>query len=144
MQVASSDKAHPRFSKGETTMKRLHKLVLTVLLVIAISGCMLVREPAQRPSLVEWPTAAWRTSTPEEQGIDAAKLAEGLLAMREQGIDIHSLLIIRNGVVVVDAYFHPYDGKTVHNQASVTKSIMTTLIGMAADQGKLTLDDPPN
>jgi hypothetical protein len=32
--------------------------MLIVLLGIAISGCTLVREPAQRPSLIEWPTAA--------------------------------------------------------------------------------------
>jgi CubicO group peptidase (beta-lactamase class C family) len=81
-------------------------------------------------------------STPEEQGIDSAKLAEGLLSMREQGIDIHSLLMIRNGAVVVDAYFDPYDGTTVHDLASETKSVMTTLIGIAADQGKLSLDAP--
>jgi CubicO group peptidase (beta-lactamase class C family) len=49
--------------------------------------------------------------------------------------------VIRNGYVVVDATFYPYDGQTVHNVASVTKSLMTTLIGIAADQGKLVLDD---
>lgn len=81
-------------------------------------------------------------STPEAQGIDSAKLAEGLLSLREQGTHIHSLLMIRNGAVVVDATFYPYDGTTVHDLASETKSVMTTLIGIAADQGKLSLDDP--
>ena len=42
----------------------------------------------------------------------------------------------------MDAYFYPYDGSTVHDMASVTKSVMTTLIGIAADQGKLDLDKP--
>jgi CubicO group peptidase (beta-lactamase class C family) len=50
------------------------------------------------------------------------------------------LLIIRNGSVVLDAYFYPYDGKTVHELASVTKSLMTTLIAIASDQNKLQLD----
>lgn len=89
-----------------------------------------------------WPTEGWRTSTPEEQGIDSAKLAEGLLAIREKGIRIHSLFIVRNGRVLLDAYFYPYDGSTAHDMASVTKSITTTLIAIAADQGKLNLDDP--
>jgi CubicO group peptidase (beta-lactamase class C family) len=65
-----------------------------------------------------------------------------LLAMRAQGINIHSLTIIRNDDVILDAYFYPYDGKTVHELASVTKSVMTTLIAIAADQGKLRLDQP--
>jgi CubicO group peptidase (beta-lactamase class C family) len=50
--------------------------------------------------------------------------------------------VIRNGRVVTDATFYPYDGATVHDVASVTKSVMTTLIGIAAGQGKLNLDDP--
>lgn len=88
------------------------------------------------------PMQGWRTTTPEEEGFDSAKLAEALLTIREKDIDIHSLLIIRDGAVVVDAYFYPYDGNTVHELASVTKSVMTTLIAIAADQGKLELDQP--
>ena len=123
-------------------MKQILKFSLTVVLVMALTGCTLVREAAQPRPPPEWPTTTWRTSTPEEQGIDAAKLAAGLLAIRQQGMNLHSVLIVRNGVVVLDAAFYPYDGKAVHDVASVTKSIMTTLIGIAADQGKLTLDDP--
>ena len=123
-------------------MKSFLNFALIVVLAVAISGCAPAREPAQGLPSVGWPTAGWRTSAPEEQGIDSAKLAEGLLAIRQHGLNIHSLLIVRNGVMVLDAYFYPYDGKTVHEQASVTKSIMTTLIAIAADQGKLKLDDP--
>ena len=91
---------------------------------------------------VYWPTEGWKNSTPEEQGIDSAVLAEGLQAIRDNDIRTHSLLVIRNGSVVIDAYFYPYDGKTPHELASVTKSLMTTLIAIAADQGKLQLDQP--
>lgn len=88
-----------------------------------------------------WPTDGWRSSTPEEQGIDSNKLAEVLFAIREKNVQIHSLLIVRNGYIVADAAVYPYDGETVHDMASVTKSVMTTLIGIAIDQGKLALDD---
>ena len=84
----------------------------------------------------------WSTSTPEEQGFDSAKLAEGLLAIQKKRTPIHSLMIIRNDSVILDAYFYPYDGTIYHDLASVTKSVMSTLIGIAADQGKLSLDDP--
>ena len=93
-------------------------------------------------TLNAFPAESWRTSTPEEQGLDSAKLAKGLLAIRENGTNIHSLMIVRNGAVILDSYFYPYDGSTYHDLASVTKSVMTTLIGIAADQGKLSLDDP--
>jgi CubicO group peptidase (beta-lactamase class C family) len=114
-------------------------VVLAVLAVVLIPR---LRGPEQVSTPAYWPTQGWRSSTPEEQGIDSAKLAEALLTMREQNINIHSLLVIRNGAVLVDAYFYPYDGKTVHELASVTKSVMTTLIAIAADQGKLQLDQP--
>jgi CubicO group peptidase (beta-lactamase class C family) len=52
-------------------------------------------------------------------------------------MSVHSLLIIRHGHVVLDARFPPYDGQRPHDVASVTKSVMTTLVGIAIDRGSL-------
>jgi CubicO group peptidase (beta-lactamase class C family) len=93
------------------------------------------------PAPEHWPTDGWQTTTPEEQGFDSPKLAEALTAIRQAAIPIHSLLIVRNGKLMLEAYFYPYDGKAPHSTSSVTKSFTTTLIGIAADQGKLSLDD---
>lgn len=101
-----------------------------------------LREPVAVPAPDYWPTDGWRTSSPEEQGFDSAKLAEGLQNIQAKQLDIDSLLVIRNGYVVLDAHFDPYDGTFPHDLASVTKSVMTTLVGIAADQGKLDLDAP--
>lgn len=101
-----------------------------------------LREPVQVPSPDYWPTNGWRTSSPEAQGFDSRKLAEGLQDIQSREIGIDSLLIIRNGYIILDAHFPPYDGTFPHDLASVTKSVMTTLIGIAADQGKLDLDAP--
>lgn len=114
-----------------------------VLIVIALAiGLFTLMKPQPIAQADYWPTDGWRSSTPEEQGWDSAKLAEGLLAMREQKIDIHSLVLIQNGRLFLDAHFYPYDGQSLHELASVTKSVMTTLIAIAAEQGKLDLDDP--
>ncbi len=99
-------------------------------------------EEVQATPLAYWPTSGWRISTPEEQGFDSVKLAEGLQALKDEHVPIDSLLIIRNGYVVLDAYFQPYDGTFAHDLASVTKSFTTTLVGIALGQGKLTLDQP--
>jgi CubicO group peptidase (beta-lactamase class C family) len=88
-----------------------------------------------------WPTQGWRASTPEEQGFDSAKLEEELRSLKKRS-HIDSLLMVRNGYVVLDAYFYPYDNLLPHKLASITKSVMTTLIGIAADQGKIRLDQP--
>lgn len=117
-------------------------LPVAIAATLALILVQRLRSPERRPMPDYWPTHGWRSTAPEEQGIDSGKLAEGLLAIRENRFNIHSLLIVRDGLIVLDAYFYPYDGKTVHELASVTKSIMTTLIGIAADQGKLKLDQP--
>jgi CubicO group peptidase (beta-lactamase class C family) len=101
----------------------------------------LIANVTGRPADPE-PARALSTGTPEEHGFDSAKLAEGLLAIRKNGTPIHSLMVLRDDSVVLDSYFYPYDGSIYHDLASVTKSVITTLIGIAADQGKLSLDDP--
>src|SRR2546422_8986711 len=84
-----------------------------------------------------WPTEGWRSTTPEQQGFDSQKLAEALEVVRQRNINIHSLLIVRNGFVVLDAYFYPYDEKDLHDIASITKSLTSTLVGIAIGQGKI-------
>jgi CubicO group peptidase (beta-lactamase class C family) len=115
-----------------------------IALAIFLLGPLLARPEAPEavPLPGYWPTDEWRTSTPEEQGFDSAALAKGLQQLRDDGIAIDSLLIIRNGDIILDAYFAPYDGTFAHDMASVTKSITTTLIAIAASQGRINLDAP--
>jgi len=123
------------------SQKRRGASAVVLLVGILLAGCQQARSAPPVPEPDYWPTDGWRSSTPEEQWIDSDKLAELLLTSREMNVTIHSLLIIRHGYVVVDAVFYPYDGNDPHNVASVTKSLMTTLIGIAIDQGRLNLDD---
>src|SRR5690349_15010921 len=99
---------------------------LFVFLLIAswiIPACAPKQAHVEAPPPSYWPTQSWQTSTPEGQGFDSDKVAQGLQAMRENGINIHSLTVIRNDQMILDAYFYPYDGSTYHEVASVTKSV---------------------
>jgi len=82
-----------------------------------------------------WPTRGWRATTPEEQGLDSTVLAKAVEFVRRENVRAHSLLVIRNGFMVADASFYPYTPKTRHDVASVTKSITSTLVGLAVDRG---------
>jgi len=117
---------------------------LSGLLVLSVNlaGCGSLGQAGGVPRPDYWPTEGWRAAAPETQGFDSVKLAEGLRSIREDGTRVHSLMLIRDGYVLLDANFYPYDRSTVHDLASVTKSVMTTLIGIAIDQGRLSLDDP--
>ncbi len=82
-----------------------------------------------------WPTVDWRTSSPEDQQMDSQKLAQVLDTVREKKINLHSLLIMRHGSIVSETYFSPYAADRRHELYSVTKSYVSTLMGIAIDQG---------
>ncbi len=83
------------------------------------------------------PTTGWPTATPESQGVDSAQLAAAIEQVCPPRLNIHSLLVVRNGYLIAEAYFFPYDGKQPHDLASVTKSLTATLVGLAVAQGKI-------
>jgi CubicO group peptidase (beta-lactamase class C family) len=101
--------------------------------IFAFGGC------AKAPKLQSsyWPTDGWRTSTPEQQGLDSQALVDALDAIQTRSPPIHSLLMIRHGQLVLETYFYPYSGNTLHSWASVTKSITSTLIGLAVGDGAI-------
>lgn len=76
----------------------------------------------------------WKTASPESQGLDSGVLAEALDYVRTQRLPLHSFLIVRNGVLVLDAYFWPYTGREVHDVASVTKSFTSAGVGIAIEK----------
>jgi CubicO group peptidase (beta-lactamase class C family) len=97
-----------------------------------------VSQPTSTPpeeSSSYWPTEAWRTSTPEEQGIDSAGLVEMLDQIEEEGYPIHGIAIVRNGYLVLEAYVHPFRAEDRHYIASCTKSFVSALIGITLEQG---------
>jgi len=84
-----------------------------------------------------WPAESWRTSTPEAQGLSSAELAKLFDAVAQEQINIHSLLLIRNGYLCLEAYFYPYQREELHDICSCTKSVSSTLVGIALEQGKI-------
>jgi CubicO group peptidase (beta-lactamase class C family) len=77
----------------------------------------------------------WQSSTPEKQGMDSATLVKLLEHIEKQGQDVHSLLIIKNGSIVMEIYYFPYTGDTKHILNSCTKSFVSALVGIAIDKG---------
>jgi CubicO group peptidase (beta-lactamase class C family) len=84
-----------------------------------------------------WPTHGWATSTPEEQGIDSTVLAGAMETIRARRIPVHSLLIERHGKIVLDAYFAPFGDDRLHDVYSVTKSVVSTLVGIAIREKRI-------
>ena len=96
---------------------------------------------AQNLDNPRWPTHEWLTSTPEEQGMDSSTLAKLVTDGESQSFD--SLLIVRHGRIVAEAYYAPYTADIPHQIHSSTKAIISTLIGMLRKDGVLDRLDRP-
>ncbi|KAF0216942.1 MAG: 6-aminohexanoate-dimer [Geobacteraceae bacterium] len=107
------------------------------------AGCTKLHSSAPVILPEHWPTEGWRTATPESQGFDSGALARALDSIQEQRLAVHSLSIIRHGRLILDAYFYPFSNNTRHDVASVTKSITSSLVGIAIDQGQIGGVDRP-
>ena len=90
-----------------------------------------------------YPSAGWRTSTPEEQGMHSKILADMLEWIQIKSYSIDSITIIRNGYIVADVYFDPFSKGQKHIIHSCTKSIMSALIGIVIDKGYIKNVDQP-
>lgn len=93
--------------------------------------------PTPDPAAPYWPGEDWRTSTPEQQGMDSALLAQMLETIARDRIQLHSLIVVRHGTIVTEAYFSVYRQGIHHNLYSATKSFTSALVGIAIAEGAI-------
>jgi len=80
-------------------------------------------------------------SMPGAQGVDAAGLLDFLNAVEAQKLHVHSLMVVRHGNVVAEGWWAPYAPDRKHTLYSLSKSFVSTAVGLAVAEGKLTVDD---
>lgn len=78
----------------------------------------------------------WPVSTPEEQGLDRNVLADGYAAAARLPY-AYSLLIVRNGNLVAEQYFNGNSRENSNSAMSVSKSVLSGLVGIAFREGYL-------
>jgi len=88
-----------------------------------------------------WPTKNWRASSPEKQGMDSETLAGVFDLVENFKIKINSLLVVRNGYVVLEGNRRKV-GDLYHIYSS-TKSFTSALIGIAVGNGIIKNIDQP-
>ncbi len=102
-------------------------------LAITLASCSSAADFLQPKA--PWPTEGWQTSTPEEHGMDAAKLEQMMDLIEERDAPIDSVLVIRDGYIVFEKYRRGYEEASSHQLQSVTKSFTSTLLGIALQEG---------
>jgi CubicO group peptidase (beta-lactamase class C family) len=82
-----------------------------------------------------WPTAGWRTSTPEKHGMDSVRLAAYVQEVKKAG-GIRCCVLIRDGYILME-YYADDAAKEYSQVYSVTKSVVSAAFGMAQSDGKI-------
>ena len=120
-------------------MKKLVFIIMALLILPLAAGCGGPKEATAPETGAYWPTEGWRTSTPEEQDMDSAKLNEVMTYIEDMdkgGMPVNSVLVVRHGYIVLEEYPQPdYDQDTADNIRSVTKSFASALVGIAIEEG---------
>ncbi len=80
----------------------------------------------------------WPTAMPSELGLDVGVIREMVRAVVEEEMALtHSVLVARHGTLVVEEYFYGFDRDTWHDMRSASKTVTSTLIGLAVQEGSL-------
>ncbi len=82
-----------------------------------------------------WPTNSWQDATFSEVDLNQQTIESMLEYIATNDFDIDSILLVKNGYLVVEEYPRYYTSNTMHIVYSVTKSFMSTLIGIAIEEG---------
>src|SRR5687767_12175837 len=114
--------------------------------------------PSRAPYQI--PTArsdGWQIARADSVGVDAIRLAELTQSMRAwPELGVHAILIERNGRLIYEEYFDGFDerwgqslgrvkmtAESKHDLRSITKSVISALVGIANHEGVIpSLDEP--
>jgi CubicO group peptidase (beta-lactamase class C family) len=117
----------------ETTIP--HRLAL---LALCFLGCLAALSCAKEEY---WPGKDWRSAAPESQRMDPAILAEIDGFVTQELSDTTSILVVRNGYIVFEKYYGCDQART-HSLYSVTKTVISILVGSALKEGLIhSVDD---
>ena len=87
----------------------------------------------QRPAKIN---DGWETASIYTANIDAEKLITLIRHIRsERYKNIHGILIVKEGKLILEEYFHGFNREKPHQIRSATKSIGSILTGIAIDHG---------
>lgn len=118
---------------------------------VLISGILLSASLAtaqQCRARASWPTEKWpealvnpTAKAAELQALDAALFTLVGKPEERKGYRTNGLVVVKNGAVVFEKYARGWDGSKRHLSWSVAKSVSSMLVGVAVNQGLMSLDD---
>jgi CubicO group peptidase (beta-lactamase class C family) len=95
----------------------------------------------QSEKSVDAEAVALPRESPSRCGVSSRRVIDFLRAVDATGIELHSLMVARGGRVAAEGWWAPYRADLPHQLHSLVKMVFTTAVGIAVDEGFLSLDD---
>lgn len=80
-------------------------------------------------------------SKPEAEGVPSRAVLDWVDAVESNVDALHGFVLVRHGKIIAEGWWSPYAKDRPHMLYSLSKSFTSTAIGLAVDEGKLSLDD---
>jgi hypothetical protein len=127
---------------GDECAVENRRAILVVGTLILIGAAVVMKfepwkQPEREPLPSYYPTSGWRIATPDEVGLRADVLANMVSDIRASNTQTRCSLVVRDGYLVVEEYYQGYGRNDQLPIYSCTKSVVSTLIGIAVAEGKI-------
>ncbi|ARK12474.1 serine hydrolase [Fibrella sp. ES10-3-2-2] len=86
-------------------------------------------------------TAKLPRSLPTAQGVAPSGLLDFTTTIEKANLNVHSIMVVRHGKVVGEGWWAPYAPQLKHTLYSLSKAFTSTAVGIAVDEGRLSVDD---
>ena len=81
-----------------------------------------------------------RAKSPEEVGVSSKEIVEFLRDMKENKLEFHSFMVVKDGKVACELYRSPFNSETPHSAYSISKTVTAIAVGFAINEGLFSLD----
>lgn len=108
---------------------------------VAVAVAVALGARTESPPTVE-KAGSWPRAVPNEAGLDVRALQRLDVAVPQRHPDLLALLVARDGRLAWERYYGGAAATDRFDLQSVTKTVVSTLVGIAAGEGRLTVDRP--
>lgn len=112
---------------------RKHLLIAYLIIIASLFSCSeKVQYTYRAPEITD---DGWATADLSEAGVDSEKISDLIREILNRNFkDIDSVLLVKDGKLILEEYFNEYGRDDLHELHSVSKSITSILLGIAIDE----------
>ena len=116
--------------------KSMAAVLAAFIILIGVNTWMNSSTPSE-PTVISsyWPTDEWRYATAAQMGMDPERLQDMVDEIESGSYNVDSAMVIKGGYIVLDEYFGGFEKGELHIIYSCTKSVVSTIFGIAHENG---------